>query len=110
MVAYRCVCRGDTSTSAAHLLKVGSCAGVKQHDAKMAVLVMEMIRSDLSFVLHTVDPLDRDQTLLSAEMAVGLGETLASGTRGSPWRFAIGKADSAHSDTVPAPGLKTRCA
>ena len=68
----------------------------------MAVLVMEMIRSDLSFVLHTVNPLDRDATLLSAEMAVGLGETLASGTRGSPWRFAIDKADCAHTDTMHA--------
>ena len=61
----------------------------------MAVLIMEMISSDLSFVLHTVNPLDRDETVLSTEMAVGLGETLASGTRGSAWRFAIGKADSA---------------
>ena len=78
------------------LIMVSLRAGVKQRDATMAVLVMEMISSDLSFVLHTVNPLDRDETLLSAEMAVGLGETLASGTRGSPWRFAISKADRAH--------------
>ena len=62
----------------------------------MAVLVMEMLNSDVAFVLHTVNPLDRDEAVLSAEMAVGLGETLASGTRGSPWRFAIDKANGAH--------------
>jgi phosphoglucan,water dikinase len=56
---------------------------------------MEMLRSDIAFVLHTVNPLDRDEAVLSAEMAVGLGETLASGTRGSPWRFAIDKANGA---------------
>ncbi|GJP30882.1 hypothetical protein CLOM_g7209 [Closterium sp. NIES-68] len=31
---------------------------------------------------------------LSAEVAPGLGETLASGTRGTAWRFAVGKSDS----------------
>ena len=67
----------------------------------MAVLIMEMISSDLSFVLHTVNPLDRDETVVSAEMAVGLGETLASGTRGSAWRFAINKADSADPAVPP---------
>ena len=70
----------------------------------MAVLIMEMISSDLSFVLHTVNPLDRDETVLSAEMAVGLGETLASGTRGSAWRFAIDKSDSAHPAAPPRTG------
>ncbi|CAI5496742.1 unnamed protein product [Closterium sp. Naga37s-1] len=30
---------------------------------------------------------------LSAEVAPGLGETLASGTRGTAWRFAVGKSD-----------------
>ena len=61
----------------------------------MAVLLMEMLAPDLSFVLHTVSPLDRDETVLYAELAPGLGETLASGMRGSPWRLSVGKTSGA---------------
>lgn len=66
-------------------------AGVKQADAAMAVLVQQQLSPDLSFVLHTVNPLDGDRDTMYAELAVGLGETLASGTRGSPWRLAVNK-------------------
>ncbi|KAJ6844705.1 phosphoglucan, water dikinase, chloroplastic-like [Iris pallida] len=68
-------------------------AGVPQRDAKMAVLVQEMLFPDVSFVLHTVSPTDRDSKLVEAEIAPGLGETLASGTRGTPWRLSSGKFD-----------------
>jgi len=68
-------------------------AGVKQQDASMAVLVQELLSPDLSFVLHTVSPIDRDEAVVQAEVAVGLGETLASGTRGTPWRLAVNKFD-----------------
>jgi len=64
---------------------------VKQADAAMAVLVQQQLSPDLSFVLHTVSPLDGDKDTMYAELAVGLGETLASGTRGSPWRLAVNK-------------------
>lgn len=57
----------------------------------MAVLVQQQLSPDLSFVLHTVSPLDADKDTMYAELAVGLGETLASGTRGSPWRLAVSK-------------------
>lgn len=57
----------------------------------MAVLVQQQLSPDLSFVLHTVSPLDGDKDTMYAELAVGLGETLASGTRGSPWRLAVNK-------------------
>lgn len=57
----------------------------------MAVLLMEMLAPELSFVLHTVGPLDRDEDVLYAELAAGLGETLASGMRGSPWRLSVNK-------------------
>ena len=59
----------------------------------MAVLVQEMLSPDLSFVLHTVSPTDNDQNSVEAEIASGLGETLASGTRGTPWRLSCGKFD-----------------
>jgi phosphoglucan,water dikinase len=68
-------------------------AGVLQKEASMAVLVQELPSPELSFVLHTVSPIDQDKTVVQAEMAVGLGETLASGTRGSPWRLAANKFD-----------------
>ncbi|CAN1837725.1 Phosphoglucan, water dikinase, chloroplastic [Linum perenne] len=68
-------------------------AGVPQKDATMAVLVQEMLSPDLSFVLHTLSPTDNDNNLVEAEIASGLGETLASGTRGTPWRICSGKLD-----------------
>ena len=67
------------------------CAGVPQDQAAMAVLIQEQLQPDYSFVLHTSNPLDRDENVLYAEIAVGLGETLASGTRGSPWRLSVNK-------------------
>ncbi|XP_060181699.1 phosphoglucan, water dikinase, chloroplastic [Lycium barbarum] len=71
-------------------------AGVPQKDATMAVLVQEMLSPDLSFVLHTLSPTDNNHNFVEAEVAPGLGETLASGTRGTPWRLSSGKFD----DTV----------
>lgn len=68
-------------------------AGVPQKHAAMAVLVQEMLSPDLSFVLHTRSPNDNNHDLVEAEIAPGLGETLASGTRGTPWRFSTGKFD-----------------
>ncbi|PIA25745.1 hypothetical protein AQUCO_10800026v1 [Aquilegia coerulea] len=68
-------------------------AGVPQKDATMAILVQEMLSPDLSFVLHTMSPTDRDSNSVIAEIAPGLGETLASGTRGTPWRLSSGKFD-----------------
>ncbi|CAI0397705.1 unnamed protein product, partial [Linum tenue] len=68
-------------------------AGVPQKDATMAVLVQEMLSPELSFVLHTLSPTDNDSDSVEAEIASGLGETLASGTRGTPWRMCCGKLD-----------------
>eukprot|EP00252_Welwitschia_mirabilis_P027781 TRINITY_DN9640_c0_g1_i1.p1 TRINITY_DN9640_c0_g1~~TRINITY_DN9640_c0_g1_i1.p1 ORF type:complete len:685 (-),score=156.34 TRINITY_DN9640_c0_g1_i1:251-2017(-) len=63
-------------------------AAVPQREAAMSVLVQEMLSPELSFVLHTVSPIDRNKNVVEAEIASGLGETLASGTRGTPWRLA----------------------
>ena len=57
----------------------------------MAVLVQEQVAPQVSFVLHTASALGGDSGTLTAEVAAGLGETLASGTRGSPWRFSVDK-------------------
>ena len=77
-------------------------AGVRQEEAKMAVMIQEMAPSTLSFVLHTratsrIHAADADDAadvspVLEAEIAVGLGETLASGARGSPWRLEVDQA------------------
>ena len=68
-------------------------AGVPQAEASMAVLVQKMLSPDLSFVLHTQSPTSQDHNLVEAEIASGLGETLASGTRGTAWRLSSGKFD-----------------
>jgi phosphoglucan,water dikinase len=66
-------------------------AGVPQKDAYMAVLVQELLAPEVSFVLHTVNPTSANPRQLYAELAVGLGETLAAGTAGTPWRLEVDK-------------------
>ena len=78
--------------SALPMMMMGpAAAGVPQKEACMAVLIQEQLAPEMSFVLHTVSPLDHDEDTLYAELAAGLGETLASGTRGSPWRLSVQK-------------------
>eukprot|EP00882_Tetradesmus_deserticola_P009551 GHRQ01010085.1.p1 GENE.GHRQ01010085.1~~GHRQ01010085.1.p1 ORF type:complete len:292 (+),score=113.17 GHRQ01010085.1:499-1374(+) len=66
-------------------------AGVQQSDACMAVLVQELLFPTYSFVLHTASPLSGNPLSAEVEIAAGLGETLASGKRGSAWRLEINK-------------------
>lgn len=60
---------------------------------QMAVIVQSQVSPALSFVLHTSHPLGRDNGAdhLVAEVAPGLGVTLASASRGSPWRLEVSK-------------------
>lgn len=60
---------------------------VKQSQAKMAVLVQPLLAPAVSFVVHTDMPAGE----VSAELALGQGETLASGARGTPWRLSFNK-------------------
>jgi len=67
--------------------------GILHEHAHMAVLVQAMVSPDLSFVLHTVNPINRNTAEVYAELALGLGETLVSGaTRGNPYRLVCDKA------------------
>jgi len=67
-------------------------AGIPQEQAQMAVIVQQMIAPDYSFVLHTVNPLSHNADEVYAEIAVGLGETLASAaSRGTPYRLVYNK-------------------
>ena len=55
----------------------------------MSVLVQEQLSPDHSFVVHTTNPMDESSSDVYIELAPGLGETLASGLRGSPWRLTV---------------------
>eukprot|EP00737_Agarophyton_chilense_P002042 gb/GEZJ01002312.1/.p1 GENE.gb/GEZJ01002312.1/~~gb/GEZJ01002312.1/.p1 ORF type:complete len:918 (+),score=125.82 gb/GEZJ01002312.1/:2280-5033(+) len=67
-----------------------SCYGVKHENVSMAVVIQEMIWSDLSFVAFSHDPVTKDQDKMYVEVAVGMGETLASGNvEGSPYRLKV---------------------
>lgn len=66
-------------------------ASVAQTDADMALLVQEMVDPEYAFVIHTASPFRNDPDTAYVEVAVGLGETLASGKRGSPWRLSVHK-------------------
>lgn len=59
----------------------------------MAVLIQELLSPTYSFVLHTASPMGNDPSTAEIELAPGLGETLASGKRGSAWRLAVGKSN-----------------
>ena len=67
-------------------------AGVTHERAQMAVLVQEMITPDLSFIMHTVNPISGRPDEATVELAVGHGEVLASArVRGTPFRLVCNK-------------------
>ena len=71
-------------------------AGVPQSQAHMAVLLQQMLVPDFSFILHTVNPINRHRGEAYAELVVGLGETLASAaTRGNPYRLVCDRISGA---------------
>ena len=67
-------------------------AGIPHEQAHMAVLLQQMLAPDFSFVLHTVNPINHNLHEAYAEIAVGLGEILASAaTPGNPHRMLCDK-------------------
>jgi phosphoglucan, water dikinase len=67
-------------------------AGIPHARLHMAVLFQELVLPDLCFIMHTVNPLtgNRDEALV--ELAVGLGEVLASSALpGTPYRLACNR-------------------
>ncbi len=65
-------------------------AGLPQGRVHMAVLIQELLAADVSFVLHTVNPVSQNERELYAEVVVGLGETLVSAAaRGHPYRLTV---------------------
>jgi phosphoglucan,water dikinase len=67
--------------------------GIPQEKARMAVLIQSMLVPDkLSFIIHTINPVSFDRDEAYVELAVGMGDTLASArTPGTPYRIACRK-------------------
>ncbi|PXF43672.1 Phosphoglucan, water dikinase, chloroplastic [Gracilariopsis chorda] len=64
--------------------------GVAHDKVSMAVVIQQMVRSELSFVAFSHDPVSKDGDAVYMEIAVGMGETLASGgMEGSPYRLKV---------------------
>lgn len=67
-------------------------AGIPHDQARMALLIQQLIVPDYSFVLHTTNPASQNPGEVYAEIAVGLGETLASAAApGNPYRIVCDK-------------------
>lgn len=67
-------------------------ASIPHDRARMAVLVQRMMPADISFIMHTVNPVSNNENEIIIEFAVGLGETLASGHEpGAPFRAVYRK-------------------
>ena len=55
--------------------------------AEMGILIQEMVSSELSFILHSLHPATHSSNQIYIELALGLGETLASAAQsGVPYR------------------------
>ncbi len=77
--------------------------GYRHEDVAIAVVVQEMVPSQISGVLFTADPMTSDRLTCVVEAVVGLGEELVSG-RKTPftWRLRGGKIKA---DSKAAPPL-----
>lgn len=62
-------------------------------DARMAVVVQEMVQADKSGVMFTVDPIRNRRECLVIEGATGLGEALVSGNI-TPDHYVVARADA----------------
>ena len=51
---------------------------IKTEHAQMGILIQRMIDSQMSFVIHSVNPMTDDPNQVYMELAIGQGETLAS--------------------------------
>eukprot|EP00347_Sterkiella_histriomuscorum_P002420 403368223 len=65
---------------------------IPSSQAQMSVLIQQQIHSDFSFIIHTQNPMNNNQNEIYIEVAVGLGETLASANQqGTPYRLCFNK-------------------
>lgn len=67
-------------------------AGISHSDAYMAVILQELVPAQYSFIMHTTNSLTGKRSECVIELAVGLGETLASAAcPGNPFRLIARK-------------------
>jgi phosphoglucan,water dikinase len=67
-------------------------AGILQTAAHMALLIQGLIPAEYSFIMHTVNPVNHAPEECLVELAVGLGEVLASAAYpGNPFRLICHK-------------------
>ena len=71
-------------------ISYGKRAGLSQGDARMAVLVQQMISSKSAGVMFTVSPLSTDGSEFLIESTLGLGEALVSG-KATPDKYVLGR-------------------
>ena len=71
--------------------------GIGDGDLFMSVLIQEVVSSELSFVIHTANPITLDKEEIYAEAVLGLGEALAGNYPGMPLGFTFKKKGAAAS-------------
>ncbi len=67
--------------------------GIEHRDVNMAVVVQEMVRSDISGVTFTADPMTGDDDIVVTESSWGMGAAIVDG-RVSPDRYVVEKNES----------------
>ena len=61
---------------------------IETKSAKMSVIIMQMTEPEFSYVIHTINPVNKNENEIYIELAIGLGETLAqSNQKGAPYRL-----------------------
>ncbi len=65
--------------------------GIAHEDIFMAVLVQQVVEAEYAFVIHTIDPVSKDEETLYGEIVFGLGETLVSNYPGQALGFVYNK-------------------
>ena len=66
-------------------------SGVEEEELCMAVLLMELVPADYSFVIHTCNPLNGNTGEVFGEVCIGLGEALVGNEAGSAMSFVAAK-------------------
>ena len=67
---------------------------IKASEAKMSVIIMQMTEPEFSYVIHTINPVNKNENEIYIELALGLGETLAqSNQKGAPYRLIYNRKD-----------------
>lgn len=69
--------------------------GLRFDDIRMAVLCQRVVPAKYAFVIHTANPISGDKDEIYAELVIGLGESIVSGTvPGSALAFSARKEDT----------------